>query len=425
MYAYYLHASFPLLEHVPVFVAYNGKWEWEGKELLFMESKGSIMVVSKYVTLSQITDILCTKFDVDRDSRGLKLEVYYRIGFPIIEIECDEDLSLFISESSKTKLLLCVTVVLKADVAEGVGQDEINPDIKEESPHGLKENEINPDIKEESSPHGLKENEINPDIKEESSPHGLKENEINPDIKEESPHGLKENEINPDIKEESSPHGRKDDTAKNRLIKAIRKNDWVKAREIVNTKEVTWTSKLDDEGNTALHFAVGLYKDNEVVRDILMRINCELLITTVDNNGANAAHIAALFGNTEALKIMLDSNPKCLFILDNFGLLAIHYPLTVSMIKTFLYLFKQMKSYKVEFDIFLRGQNGLTLLCQAIDKGLIDVAYELINDYPSMAAHIPLEVIIKKPELFYSGTHYNLCLLDYGSRRTRIRYEYM
>ncbi|GKB09506.1 ankyrin repeat family protein, partial [Tanacetum coccineum] len=216
------------LEHVPVFVAYNGKWEWEGKELLFMESKGSIMVVSKYVTLSQITDILCTKFDVDRDSRGLKLEVYYRIGFPIIEIECDEDLSLFISESSKTKLLLCVTVVLKADVAEGVGQDEINPDIKEESPHGLKENEINPDIKEES------------------------------------PHGLKENEINPDIKEESSPHGRK-------------------------------------------------------------------------------------------------------------------------------------------------GQNGLTLLCQAIDKGLIDVAYELINDYPSMAAHIPLEVIIKKPELFYSGTHYNLC----------------
>ncbi|GJS25417.1 ankyrin repeat family protein [Tanacetum coccineum] len=249
-------------EERSVFVAYNGKWEWEGKELLFMESKGSIMVVSKYVTLSQITDILCTKFDVDRDSRGLKLEADV------------------VKELDKWRSILILI-------------------------------------------------------------------------------------------EESHMAPREDDTAKNRLIKAIRKNDWVKAREIVNTKEVTWTSKLDDEGNTALHFAVGLYKDNEVVRDILMRINCELLVTTVDNNGANAAHIAALFGNTEALKIMLDSNPKCLFILDNFGLLAIHYPLTVSMIKTFLYLFKQMKSYKVEFDIFLRGQNGLTLLCQAIDKGLI------------------------------------------------------
>ena len=103
------------------------------------------------------------------------MEVHYRVGspwFPIIEIECDEDLSLFISESSKTKLPLCVTPVLKDDVAEGVGQDEINPDIKEESPHGRKKNEINPEIKEES-PHGRKTNEINPEIKEES-PHDPK-----------------------------------------------------------------------------------------------------------------------------------------------------------------------------------------------------------------------------------------------------------
>ena len=122
MYAYYLHASFSLLDQVRIFVAYDGKWEWDGKEWLFKDSKGSIMAVSKYVTLSQITDILCTKFDVDQDSYGLKLEVYYRVGFPwfpIIEIKCDEDLSLFISESSITKLPLCVTAVLKDDVAEG------------------------------------------------------------------------------------------------------------------------------------------------------------------------------------------------------------------------------------------------------------------------------------------------------------------
>ncbi|GKB49688.1 ankyrin repeat family protein, partial [Tanacetum coccineum] len=43
------------------------------------------------------------------------------------------------------------------------------------------------------------------------------------------------------------------------------------------------------------------------------------------------------------------------------------------------------------------------------------VAYELINDYPSMATQvyekdeIPLAGIIGKPDLFYSGTYYNWC----------------
>ncbi|GKD32820.1 hypothetical protein Tco_1248329, partial [Tanacetum coccineum] len=42
------------------------------------------------------------------------------------------------------------------------------------------------------------------------------------------------------------------------------------------------------------------------------------------------------------------------------------------------------------------------------------VAYELINSYPRMAAQVldkddtPLQRIIRKPDLFYSGTHYNL-----------------
>ncbi|GJU85443.1 ankyrin repeat family protein, partial [Tanacetum coccineum] len=153
-------------------------------------------------------------------------------------------------------------------------------------------------------------------------------------------------------------------TVKNRLLKAIRKDDWGKAREIVynNTEEVTWTSELDDFGYTALHYAVGEFKDNEVVRDIVMGINSELLLTIVESAGCHPVHHAAIYGNTEALKIMLGSNPKCLFIPDD----------------------------------------------------LVDVAYELINNYPRMAAQVfgkddtPLLRIIRKPDLFYSGTHYNL-----------------
>ncbi|GKG48977.1 hypothetical protein Tco_0513124, partial [Tanacetum coccineum] len=75
-----------------------------------------------------------------------------------------------------------------------------------------------------------------------------------------------------------------------RLMDAILKGDWVKAQEIVNTKEVTWTSKLDDDGNTAFHFAVGRHKDNEVLRNILMGISSELLETTINVFGLNPMH---------------------------------------------------------------------------------------------------------------------------------------
>nr|GEY50841.1 RNA-directed DNA polymerase, eukaryota [Tanacetum cinerariifolium] len=159
------------------------------------------------------------------------------------------------------------------------------------------------------------------------------------------------------------------DTVENRIMKAIQKGDWVKAREIVNTEKVTWTSKLDDEGNTAFHFAVGEYKNIEVVRDI-MRINSELLETTVNYNGMNPVHTAARFGNTEALKIMLDYNPICLFIPDY---LAIKYALKIPSIETFQYLFKKMQSYKDEFDTFLKDQSAFMLLGKVIDTGLIDV----------------------------------------------------
>ncbi|GKE77705.1 ankyrin repeat family protein, partial [Tanacetum coccineum] len=162
-------------------------------------------------------------------------------------------------------------------------------------------------------------------------------------------------------------------TVKNRLLKAILKDDWGKAREIVynNTEEFTWTSKLNDYGFTALHYAVGGYKDNEVVRDIVMGINSELLLTIVDNVGRHPAHVAAFFGNTEALKIMLDSNPKCLFIPYIYDDLPIHLALTIPAIKTFRYLFKEMKSHKVEFNTFLRGKSALKLLGKVIDTELI------------------------------------------------------
>nr|GEY50605.1 ankyrin repeat family protein [Tanacetum cinerariifolium] len=301
--------------HVTLFVAYDGKWEYDDKEWFFKNSEGSMLVVPKHITLSEITDILYAKFDVDKFLYHLMLEVHW-IGspwYPSIKIQNDKDLSVFISETSKTKLPLCVTRL------ENNKTDVVNR-LKKDKTHVVTQ------------------------------------------LKDES---------------DDDEKRQKDDTVENRIMKAIRKGDWVKAREIVNTEEVTWTSKLDDYRNTAFHFAVGEYKNIEVVRDILMWINSELLVTTVNINGMNPVHTAARFGNTEALKIMLDYNPKCLFVpIKYWDDLAINCALKIPSIETFQYLFKKMQSDKDEFDAFLSGKSAFKLLGQVIDTGLIDVPIE-------------------------------------------------
>nr|GEY39000.1 ankyrin repeat family protein [Tanacetum cinerariifolium] len=75
-----------------------------------------MLVVPKHITLSDMIDILYEEFHVDKLLYRLMLEVHYRTEspwFPVIEIQNDNDLSVFISETSKTKLPLCVSRLKK------------------------------------------------------------------------------------------------------------------------------------------------------------------------------------------------------------------------------------------------------------------------------------------------------------------------
>ncbi|GJW10009.1 ankyrin repeat family protein [Tanacetum coccineum] len=171
-----------------------------------------------------------------------------------------------------------------------------------------------------------------------------------------------------------------------KIYKAILEQNWKKVREFVNTGEIAWTDIVSFYGETSLHLAVGEFKDIEVAKDILKGIKPDLLETMVDTNGMNPAHHAALVGNTEALKIMVDYNPKCLHIRDQKDYLPIGLALRALHINTFLYLFKQTKTRKSDYDKMCEGGRGYQLLGHVIDQGLIDVAYELISDHPSMAS---------------------------------------
>ncbi|GJY05162.1 hypothetical protein Tco_0371102 [Tanacetum coccineum] len=117
-------------DRVTLFVAYDGKWEYDSKEWIFKNSKGSMFVVPKHITLSEINEILYDKFYVNKWLYRLKLEVHWTGSpwFPLVEIQNDKDLSVFISETSKKELPLCVTRLKKdeTDVDEERRKDYAN-----------------------------------------------------------------------------------------------------------------------------------------------------------------------------------------------------------------------------------------------------------------------------------------------------------
>ncbi|GKA35080.1 hypothetical protein Tco_0721571 [Tanacetum coccineum] len=104
-------------DDVTLFVAYDGKWEYDNKEWFFENSKSSTMDVPKRITLSEITDKLYKQFKINKELYHLKLEVHYRTtGSPWFpEIQNEKDLSVFISETSKTRHPLCVSRSLAWD----------------------------------------------------------------------------------------------------------------------------------------------------------------------------------------------------------------------------------------------------------------------------------------------------------------------
>lgn len=134
----YLHPLFSVVDHVTVFVAYNGKWEYDRKKWFFENSKSSIMVVPKHITFSEITDILHQQLKVNKRFYRLKLEVNYRTGsspwFPVIEVKNNQDLSVFISETAKTRLPLCVTRL--DEKFANVVQDKLSSGVDEERRKG-------------------------------------------------------------------------------------------------------------------------------------------------------------------------------------------------------------------------------------------------------------------------------------------------
>ncbi|KAI3697579.1 hypothetical protein L6452_30672 [Arctium lappa] len=203
----------------------------------------------------------------------------------------------------------------------------------------------------------------------------------------------------------------------NRLLYgAILNGDWEKAREFFNEKDA-WTAKINDDNESPLHVAIGTCKNIEFLENLLKEIDRESLPKLVTNRKLNVLHRAALVGNTKAAEMLVEKNPLLLFIVDNQKYLPIHRAIFGSHENTFLYLLdatkqhirviSQQDGYQSPFE----GVNSVVLLTNVIAEGLLDVAYELIKEYPYMArtkkGNSTALKAIAKLDAYYSGTRYN------------------
>ncbi|CAH1443914.1 unnamed protein product [Lactuca virosa] len=202
------------------------------------------------------------------------------------------------------------------------------------------------------------------------------------------------------------------------LYRAIKRNDWEKAQEIFNQDTDALTAKLNKYGYTVLHIAINNAENIQFVENLLKEIRPESLPTLVTNNQKfNPLHRAAVVDNTKAARMLVEKNPRLLFILSGEDLLPIHIAILNSHRTTFLYLFDVCKQH-IELSQQdgshspFEGVNGALILNSAISSGFLDVSYELIMKYPDMArtkskTMFPLTCIANKSDSYYSGMRYN------------------
>ncbi|KAI3697575.1 hypothetical protein L6452_30668 [Arctium lappa] len=205
------------------------------------------------------------------------------------------------------------------------------------------------------------------------------------------------------------------------LYGAIRDGHWDKAQDIFSKDEKALTVKFNYNHDRALHVAISTCKHFHVVANLLMKIKHEKLLNDdllTARNKLNPLHRAAMVGNTTAAQLLVKENIRWLFTTDNQHLLPIHRAIFGSHKETFLYLLRVTKEnikLSEEHPICERpfkGKKSGALLVNIIGIGLMDVAYDLIKEYPSIATmkdgrSNPLKSIAGKWDTYFSGAQYN------------------
>nr|KAJ0198084.1 hypothetical protein LSAT_V11C700360760 [Lactuca sativa] len=165
------------------------------------------------------------------------------------------------------------------------------------------------------------------------------------------------------------------------LYKAILDRQWSAVEEMLVRRHITVIDKITNNGNTALHVAISTSKKLEFLEKMLgLTPENTQLMNVRNSDGSTLLHVAAIIGNTEAAKILVERNPDLLLAKDNVG----HTPLAIALsnmhTETARHLLKHINTEEVK-DALFSGTSGDELLVTVISSKDFRLANDLVEHY--------------------------------------------
>ncbi|KAL4563845.1 hypothetical protein LXL04_027893 [Taraxacum kok-saghyz] len=164
---------------------------------------------------------------------------------------------------------------------------------------------------------------------------------------------------------------------------------------ILCNEEVTVIDKITNNGNTALHVAVGATRNSELLQKLLeLTPENTQLLDLRNSDGSTLLHVAAIVGNTQAADILVGKNPELLFAKDNEG----HTPLAIALsnmhTETAQHLLQHIDSTDhMEKGALFSGESGDELLVTAISSKDFRLAFDLLERYITLNSDAVLMAI--------------------------------
>ncbi|XP_041016453.1 ankyrin repeat domain-containing protein 27-like [Juglans microcarpa x Juglans regia] len=201
---------------------------------------------------------------------------------------------------------------------------------------------------------------------------------------------------------------------KSKLFRMAMEGKWDEAAELYEQDEWAQTAKITNSGDTALHIAVSVGKEDNV-RQLIQSIwdpsRLRQVLETRNDRGNTPLHSAASMGNVAMCRCIATVYPELVGATNNNGdtpfvMAALHGEKAAFFCLHFICLSKDMDGYQ-----FSWRKNDDTILHCAIAGDYFDLAFQIIHLYPKLARSVnqkgltPLHLLASKPSAFRSGSH--------------------